>query len=140
MVCSCLSIPYCPSCPRPLPTLALHHQGQDLESQNHRFTAYSHRNHEDHQIQLLASHRTTQKSKPMSESIIQMFLKLQQPGALRSLFHAHTPSAEGPDSFLLVQLSVRSNFTQAINLPCGDAYALLVLPMVLLPGHRWYLM
>ena len=32
--------------------------------------------HEDHQLQLLAPHRTTQKSNPVSESVVQMLLEL----------------------------------------------------------------
>lgn len=82
-------------------------QNHNLESQNHRITEYLELkgNHRYHQIQLLAPRRTTQESKPMSVNIIQTFLKLQQPGALGSLFHAHTPSAEGTDSFLLIQFS-----------------------------------
>ena len=34
--------------------------------------------YKDHQVQLLAPHRTTQKSKQRSESIVQMLLKLRQ--------------------------------------------------------------
>jgi len=60
----------------------------------HRITASpeSEVSHKDHETQLPAMHRTTQNANPMSESIVQTLLELQQPGAmitaLVSLFHA----------------------------------------------------
>ena len=36
--------------------------------------------HKDHRVQLLAPHGNTQNSNPMSDSIVQMLLKLWQPG------------------------------------------------------------
>ena len=50
--------------------------------------------HKDHGVQLLTPH-PTQKSDPISVSIIQLFLELQQleamTAALGTLFHAHCP-------------------------------------------------
>ena len=49
----------------------------------------------DHQVQVIALHRTTQNSDHISESIVQMLLELQRPGAvttaLGSQFYAHHP-------------------------------------------------
>jgi len=46
----------------------------------------------NHQVQIVAWHRTTQKSDHMAEIVVQTLLELQQLGAmtatLRSLFHA----------------------------------------------------
>jgi len=51
--------------------------------------------HNHHQVQLMAPHRTTQKSNPMTKSIVQTPLELQchraMATALSSLFHVHHP-------------------------------------------------
>ena len=54
--------------------------------------------HKDHQVQLLAPHRTTQKSDHMSESIVWMVFELRQlcamTTALGSPFPAHHPQVK----------------------------------------------
>ena len=51
---------------------------------NHRITEQPklEGTHKDHWVQLLAPHRTTQKSNYLSESSVQMLLELQQLGAM----------------------------------------------------------
>ena len=44
--------------------------------------------HKDHQVQLLASQRTTQNSNTMSESTVLILLELHALGALACLFYA----------------------------------------------------
>lgn len=47
---------------------------------NHRITEYPKLEviHKDNEVQLLAVQRTTQKSKPVSESTVQVLLEVQQ--------------------------------------------------------------
>jgi len=66
------------------------------KSLNHGVTEYPdlEGTYKDHQVQLPVPHRTPQNLNPMSESIVQMLLELQQlvvmTTALGSLFHCPT--------------------------------------------------
>lgn len=78
----------------------------------HRTTEYLklEKTHEDHQVQLLLPHTTTQKSDHMSENVVQTLLELQQlcdvTTALWSLFHVHYHLMK--DLFLISNLILSS--------------------------------
>lgn len=62
-----------------------------------------------HGVQLLVPHRITQKSDPLSESVVQMLLQLQQLGTmtLESLFHTYHPLVK--NLFLISYLTLPWN-------------------------------
>lgn len=78
-----------------------------LYTKNHRITEYSKSEgtHKDHWGQLLAPHRNTQFSNPMSESNVQMAIEFWQlrvmTTALGRLFCTQPPSVEEPFPNLL---------------------------------------